>query len=333
MALLQSAVSGAVLMLAALYALPYALVALLSPGVGARPQWPGVEQVAHRCGLALAPENTLEALEVAVRHGAKAVEFDVQITADGEAVVFHDPVVNGLTDGRGRVGDLTLAQVRALRVVPKNTTFFVPEYKAMAQPVRIPTLREMVTAAVRANQFMVIESKEFRRKHEMRDTLLALFREFDLYARAVVGSFDPQLLYMVRSAEPRISTLLFSVRSVCQHLCPRQQAQEQRSRESGDPFAPTLPWFLCSAPMLWDALLDWAHADWLPRLVGASVLGRHWSDVSRQYIESWRAQGLVTNAWVVNSRPMKEALARLGAIVTTDCPGAVDCELGETWIV
>jgi len=48
---------------------------------------------AHRGARAHAPENTLEAFELAVRLGATGLESDVWITADGEAVLDHDGVV------------------------------------------------------------------------------------------------------------------------------------------------------------------------------------------------------------------------------------------------
>ncbi len=46
--------------------------------------------IAHRGSAATAPENTLAAVRAAVEAGADFVEIDVQETADGEVVVFHD---------------------------------------------------------------------------------------------------------------------------------------------------------------------------------------------------------------------------------------------------
>src|ERR1044071_10471953 len=72
--------------------------------------------VAHRGASAEQPENTLRAFEAAVDLGADAVEFDVRMSADGHAVVVHDPAVDRTTDGHGLVRDLTLAELKALRV-------------------------------------------------------------------------------------------------------------------------------------------------------------------------------------------------------------------------
>lgn len=70
--------------------------------------------VAHRGASADEPENTVAAFEAAVAAGADAVELDVRLTADGVAVVLHDPDVASTTDGRGAVHTLTLAELKRL---------------------------------------------------------------------------------------------------------------------------------------------------------------------------------------------------------------------------
>jgi glycerophosphoryl diester phosphodiesterase len=70
--------------------------------------------VAHRGASATEPENTLAAFDAAFRAGADAVELDVRLTADGIAVVLHDPDVSASTDGSGLVHEMTLAEVKRL---------------------------------------------------------------------------------------------------------------------------------------------------------------------------------------------------------------------------
>lgn len=69
--------------------------------------------IAHRCGGALAPENSLAGLEAAARLGCRAVEFDVMLTADGVPILIHDETLDRTTRCTGRVADRTLAQIRA----------------------------------------------------------------------------------------------------------------------------------------------------------------------------------------------------------------------------
>jgi glycerophosphoryl diester phosphodiesterase len=79
-----------------------------------RPARPMV--VAHRGASIEQPENTIEAFEAAIDAGADSVEFDVRLTADGHAVVTHDPDVSRTTNGTGLVSEMTLEEIRALGV-------------------------------------------------------------------------------------------------------------------------------------------------------------------------------------------------------------------------
>jgi glycerophosphoryl diester phosphodiesterase len=65
--------------------------------------WPLPRVFAHRCGGALAPENTLAGLRIASQLGCRAVEFDVMLSADGSPWLIHDETLERTTDGFGRV--------------------------------------------------------------------------------------------------------------------------------------------------------------------------------------------------------------------------------------
>lgn len=75
--------------------------------------------VAHRGGAALGVENTLSCIEAGIAAGADAVEVDVRLTKDGHLVVFHDARVDATTDGRGKISEMTLRDVKALNIVDK----------------------------------------------------------------------------------------------------------------------------------------------------------------------------------------------------------------------
>lgn len=72
--------------------MPSRLPSLIDPPIG----------FAHRGARAHAPENTLEAFELALRLGATGLESDVWLTADGQAVLDHDGVIGSLLRGRRR---------------------------------------------------------------------------------------------------------------------------------------------------------------------------------------------------------------------------------------
>lgn len=71
------------------------------------------------------PENSLLALETAFKKGVTAVEFDVQLSNDGEVVLAHDPRLERMTDGKGCVSRFNLSQLRTFKL--KDETGFVHE--------------------------------------------------------------------------------------------------------------------------------------------------------------------------------------------------------------
>ena len=57
-----------------------------------------IKNIAHRGFKGKYPENTLLAFEKAIDVGADGVEFDVQLTKDGEVVIIHDETLDRRTD-------------------------------------------------------------------------------------------------------------------------------------------------------------------------------------------------------------------------------------------
>ena len=76
--------------------------------------------MAHRGGALLAAnlgiENTVAAFRNAVTLGYRYLETDVHATADGHLVAFHDERLDRVSDHRGLISDLTLAELRRVRV-------------------------------------------------------------------------------------------------------------------------------------------------------------------------------------------------------------------------
>jgi glycerophosphoryl diester phosphodiesterase len=69
---------------------------------------------AHRGASGYAPENTLEAFELAVQQGADAIELDVHLSRDGAVVVAHDEAVDRVSNGHGQIAGMTLAELKRL---------------------------------------------------------------------------------------------------------------------------------------------------------------------------------------------------------------------------
>lgn len=102
-----------------------------------------VEIIAHRGFSAKAPENTIEAFELAWKSGADACELDIHLTADGEVVVIHDKDTKRTYPGENKVIAKTkLAELKALptlaqalATMPADRGRFVIEIKTGAEIV------------------------------------------------------------------------------------------------------------------------------------------------------------------------------------------------------
>lgn len=68
--------------------------------------------IAHRGASAYEPENTLRAFDLAIGQGAQMIELDLHVTADNQVVVIHDPALDRLTNLKGRVDRMTLAEIK-----------------------------------------------------------------------------------------------------------------------------------------------------------------------------------------------------------------------------
>lgn len=136
-----------------------------------------VATIAHRGFAARFPENALAAFRGAVSLGANGIEFDVRRCATGESVVIHDATVDRVTDGEGRVSDLSLSELRSLDVLGSD------------EP--IPTLADAFDA-VPPDVILHVELKEAEPIPEV----AALADEYP--HEVVVSSFDPDHIARVR---------------------------------------------------------------------------------------------------------------------------------------
>jgi len=110
----------------------------------------GILIVAHRgChnpaplhGFGEAPENSLTALEHCVAMGVDMMETDVHMTGDGRLVIMHDERVERTTDGHGAIAEMTLAEIRKLRLRQNLGGYAEPLTNE-----HVLTLEEMLSAA------------------------------------------------------------------------------------------------------------------------------------------------------------------------------------------
>lgn len=77
-------------------------------------KWPVTFFIAHRGASQHAPENTISALKIARKNGAKWVECDVQLSQDGVPIIFHDTKLDRTTNGRGLLSRASYRKIRSL---------------------------------------------------------------------------------------------------------------------------------------------------------------------------------------------------------------------------
>jgi glycerophosphoryl diester phosphodiesterase len=160
----------------------------------------GIEIIAHRGYSAYAPENTRVAMEMAIRAGASALEFDVHASADGVPVVIHDDKLARTTNGHGKVAEQTCAQLQTLDA----GRWFAKEFAGE----RIPTLAELLASlGTKVNRFY-IELKPGALAPAHLATIVQLVEQTGLAENCVIMSFDWSYLQHIRTRSPRI-TLAF----------------------------------------------------------------------------------------------------------------------------
>jgi len=115
------------------------------------PDWFLPRVVAHRCGGALAPENTLAGIGVAAALHLAAIEFDVMLSADGTPWLIHDETLERTTNGRGRVCETADTVLRTLDAGSFQHRAFAGE--------RLATLEE---AALRCRELGLMANVEIK---------------------------------------------------------------------------------------------------------------------------------------------------------------------------
>ncbi|WP_348648108.1 glycerophosphodiester phosphodiesterase [Martelella lutilitoris] len=147
------------------------------------------EIVCHRGANHFAPENTLAAARLSFDQGARYVEIDVHMSADGEIVVIHDATLDRTTSGTGAVRARTLAELKALSA----GAWFSPFYAAET----MPTLDEMIALARSYGARLYIENKTVDAK-----VLVDFVRSRNFLGDCFFWSENPSLQEAMRQAAP-----------------------------------------------------------------------------------------------------------------------------------
>ena len=155
---------------------------------------------AHRGGAKLAPENTVPAFDRGMALGADGLELDVQLSADGVAVVIHDKLLDRTTDRVGPVGALTVDELARVDAGYRFEQDGARPFRG--QGIGITTLAFVL--ARHPNARVIIEMKG--EEPELALAVAAAVRRADAVERVCVGSFDHVSISRLRAAAPEIVT-------------------------------------------------------------------------------------------------------------------------------
>ncbi len=150
---------------------------------------------AHRGGTSEWPENTLSAFRHAVGLGYRYLETDVQLTADGHLVAFHDDDLRRTCGRDGRISEMSRTELAAVRVDGREPI-----------PLLVDLFEEFPDSMIN------IDAKS----DATVDPLIDLLRRMNALDRVCIGSFSHRRLMRVRQELGP---------DVCTSASPREVAQ------------------------------------------------------------------------------------------------------------
>ena len=168
------------------------------------------EVYAHRGSSYEYPENTLLSFEKAAKvKGIAGIEFDVQLTKDGEIVVIHDESIDRTLDGKGFVRDYTLEELKKFNVTPSGQD--EPFVDENGEHLHVPTLRELfdlLQPYCKNNGLILnIELKNSVYPYEgMEQKVIDLVAEYKLQENIIYSSFNHDSLAVVKDINPAAIT-------------------------------------------------------------------------------------------------------------------------------
>jgi glycerophosphoryl diester phosphodiesterase len=152
--------------------------------------------IAHRGASAYYPENTIISFQGAVDMAADMVELDVQMTLDGEVVVFHDEKISRCTNGRGRVADYPLAELKKLDA----GGWFDKKF----QGEKIPTLAEALgvcKSKIAVNIEIKTKAVTDAISGGIEEKCLELVEKTGMRGHVVFSSFDPRAIRHIKQLD------------------------------------------------------------------------------------------------------------------------------------
>jgi len=166
------------------------------------PYWTGkfpVLVTAHRGFSGDAPENTLAAFKKAMEVGSDMMELDVRFSKDGQIVVMHDDTLDRTTNGRGKVSDYTLKELKQFDA----GSWFAPQFSGEHIPTLVEVL-ELAKGKILVNIEIKDESLGRYKITDLADRALQEVTKAGMEDRVIYVSFYPVALERIQERDSRL---------------------------------------------------------------------------------------------------------------------------------
>lgn len=156
-----------------------------------------VKVYAHRGYSGRYPENTMLAFREAAKTGCYGIELDVQLTKDGQLVVFHDETIDRTTDGKGFIRDYTLEELKRFNAAATwDGQFGFQEIPSFDEYCRWAAGEKLVTNIEIKSGVYYYEAIE--------EKTLDMVRKYKLSDRVLFSSFNHSSITILRKLAPEI---------------------------------------------------------------------------------------------------------------------------------
>lgn len=186
--------------------------------------------VAHRGDSFNFPENTLPAFLSAVQMGIDVIETDVHLSKDGVLVVWHDPTLERNTDGKGRIEDHTLAQLKTYDAGYTFSKDHGKTFPSRGKGIQLCTLEEALMSCPQQRFNVDLKSKE----KAIVDEFIRVVHTCHASERVCGASFHLKNLQALRRKEPALLTSVTTVEVIPLllkqklHLLPKNIGKKRR---------------------------------------------------------------------------------------------------------
>ena len=241
--------------------------------------------IAHRGASALAPENTFAAFRRAVADGAEGLEFDVQLTRDGQVVVFHDETLDRTALRSGNIRELSAAELASIDIGSWFNTAVPDHADPLFSRETIPTLAAVLEFLKDFTGRIYIELKcSETDADELSKAVCDTICSSPLKPQMIVKSFTLSTIPIIRQLCPTVLTAaLFS-------------------------------------PKIMNIFRKEKYLVKIADDLGADELSLHYALATRKLMDSAENRGLPVTVWTVdNPRWLKRSVGLgLKAIITND---------------